>query len=60
MAKLRYGGSLGRDKYLFTPTSGAGSPIGPSTGSYVVQEEDGTSKLILEEGTFFLLTEEST
>ena len=30
------------------------------TSSYFVQEEDGTSKIVLEEGTDFLLLEEST
>ncbi len=37
--------------------SGGGTP---ATGSYVVREEDGTSKLTLEEGGGSILTEEST
>lgn len=39
--------------------SGVAGPEPPSDGDFLVQEEDGTSKLILEEGTDFLLLEES-
>ncbi len=38
--------------------SGGGTPV--DTASYLVQEEDGTSKLTLEEGTDFLILEESS
>ena len=40
--------------------TGTGSSGASDTASYFVQEEDGTSKFTLEEGTFFLLTEESS
>lgn len=39
---------------------GFSSVAGPDPASYVVQEEDGTSKLTLEEGGGSLLLEEST
>ena len=38
--------------------SGVAGPE-PGGASYLVQEEDNTSKIILEEGTDFLLLEES-
>lgn len=43
-----------------TGTGSGSSGTVADTASYFVQEEDGTSKLTLEEGTFFLILEEST
>ncbi len=41
--------------------TGSGSSGTPAdTASYFVQEEDGISKLTLEEGTYFLILEESS
>lgn len=43
----------------FLGLSGVAGP-GSSTATYVVQEEDGTSKITLEEGGGSILLEEST
>ena len=40
--------------------TGTGSSGAGDTASYWVLEEDGTSKWLLEEGTYFWITEEST
>lgn len=47
------------EAYLSQRGSGAAGGAA-DTASYFVQEEDGTSKLTLEEGTFFLILEESS
>lgn len=46
--------------YLSQRGASASSGGAVDTASYFVQEEDGTSKLTLEEGTDFLILEESS